>query len=170
MKRFDYGNTLTLLANVGVIGGLVLVALELRQTTNAIQASAYQARAESSIEWDIRNAESPTLAPLIFRYLDDGRDALNPEEQFRFSSNLQAGFKRQEAEYYAYELGLLDQIWYERTFSTHMKIWVPRWRDWGLLDDGAYIREVARPTFLVEIEKYLDEPNLDAQRELYGSD
>ncbi len=170
MKKIDIGQLIAILANVGVVGGLALVALELRQTSNAILASTYQARAESSAAWDMQNADSEYRAPVVIKYLQEGRDSLSLEEEYRIDNLMQAGFKRQESEFYQYTLGLLDEVWYDQTFRHHMELWVPRWRDWGALDEGSYIREAGRPDFLEEIERFLNAPNLDAQRELFLDD
>lgn len=163
----EFNDWLQVIGIFGVLGGLILVAIELRQTNAAIRASAYQFRAESSTNWDVAIGESPERASMILKYLDGGREALNREEDLRYGSLLRAAFKRQESEYYQYELGLLDDVWYETTFRHHMELWVPRWRDWGELENDAYIAEVARPSFWAEIQRFVDLPDRDRQRYLY---
>jgi hypothetical protein len=38
MKRIDIGQTITILANVGVLAGIALLAVELRQNTKLLRA------------------------------------------------------------------------------------------------------------------------------------
>ena len=65
MERVD--RWLSVIGNAGVILGLILVAVELRQTTNAMQGATYFARAESSMQWNMWIAESDHMLPAIVR-------------------------------------------------------------------------------------------------------
>jgi len=46
MKRIDLGQTIQILANIGVIAGIVFLAIEVRQANNAVKSSTLQAIAE----------------------------------------------------------------------------------------------------------------------------
>lgn len=81
MKKIDLGQTMNTIASVGVVGGLILVALELNQATNAILGATYQANAESSAEWNKWTIDSDYLLPIVVKYLESGRDSLSLEEQ-----------------------------------------------------------------------------------------
>jgi hypothetical protein len=50
MKKPDLGQTLTILANVGVIAGIIFLAYEIRQNTAAIQSSTVQDYIDGTIE------------------------------------------------------------------------------------------------------------------------
>ena len=41
MKKIDLGQTITIFANLGVIGGLIFLAVEIRQNSDIARASAY---------------------------------------------------------------------------------------------------------------------------------
>ena len=140
----------------GVIGGLILVAMELNQTTNAIRGSNYFAAAESSAEWNKWVAESERLAPIAMKYGALGVDGLTAEERYRYGVAMMGAFRRHDAAFFQYERGLLSEDWYETIFRNDMSIWVPRWQDFGMLDEQSesYILEGLRPTFLDEIRKY----------------
>jgi hypothetical protein len=68
-----------LIALVAVVGSLVAVVVELRQTQTAMRAQAYQARAFNGIEWNFEFAkdealnsmqeklDDPDFDPTIFR-------------------------------------------------------------------------------------------------------
>jgi hypothetical protein len=51
MKKIDLGQTITILANVGVIGGLIFVGLQLRQEQNIAQSNRVQAASDSFRAW-----------------------------------------------------------------------------------------------------------------------
>jgi hypothetical protein len=152
---------LTLAANVGVIGGLLLVALQLRQTTTAILGATYQAGAESSAEWNKWVVEQVDLIPAAMRFRDSGRrDGLSAADQFRLEIMMMAAFRRLDGMFYQHELGLLGDDYYETLFKADMETWVPRWRDWGLLNEGSqsYVARAMRPSFRAEVQKYMDAP------------
>ncbi len=44
MKRIDLGQTITILANVGVIAGIIFLAVELRQNNELMEAAARDAQ------------------------------------------------------------------------------------------------------------------------------
>jgi len=64
MKRIDLGKTMTLVANVGVIGGILMLAYELRQNNELMEAQARQVRTSMVIDaWRV-GAENGDLAEL----------------------------------------------------------------------------------------------------------
>ena len=64
MKRIDLGKTMTLVANVGVIGGILMLAYELRQNNELMEAQARQVRTSMVIDlWKVA-AENGELAEL----------------------------------------------------------------------------------------------------------
>jgi hypothetical protein len=98
--------------------------------------------------------------------MEGGKDQLTVEDRIRFESMLIAGYQIQDARHYQYELGLFDDEYYERTLQPELAMWVPRWRDWGLLDpdSGSYLLRTMRTSFREEIETYIDRPELDSER------
>jgi hypothetical protein len=51
MKKIDLGQTITILANIGVIGGLVFVGLQLRQEQEIAQSNRVQSASDSIRAW-----------------------------------------------------------------------------------------------------------------------
>ena len=64
MKRIDLGKTITLIANVGMIGGILMLAYELRQNNELMEAEARQVRTSMVIDVWRFTAESGELAEL----------------------------------------------------------------------------------------------------------
>ena len=64
MKRIDLGKTMTLVANVGMIGGILMLAYELRQNNELMEAEARQVRTSMVIDSWRFGAEHGDLAEL----------------------------------------------------------------------------------------------------------
>lgn len=67
MKRIDVGKTMTLVANIGVIGGILLLAYELRQNNELMAAEARQIRTSMVIDAWRFSAENSDLAEIRVR-------------------------------------------------------------------------------------------------------
>jgi len=52
MKNINYGQTISVLANLGVIAGILFLAIEIRQNTRTAQASAYESLTSWIIEFN----------------------------------------------------------------------------------------------------------------------
>ena len=84
MDRERLNRWLTLLANLGVLGGLVFVGLEIRQNTRQLRADASYSITESVNLINEGVYGDPTLADLLLRGEQD-LDALDPVERSRFA-------------------------------------------------------------------------------------
>ena len=145
---------LTFGANLGVLVGLVLLVLELRQTNDAILGATYQARTEVVEDWDKWLAETDSVRAAILNYRDSDFLSLSKEDQFILFELSLASFNRLDGLFYQYELGLLDEQYYSYMFKAEMAANVPRWRDAGLLDSEFY-QTGARPSFQNEVNKFI---------------
>ena len=157
MNTERLGSWLGGLANFGVLLGIIFLALEVRQTRDAVMGATYLARASAQEEWGKWTADSDHVIPVILRYAESEFSELSAEDQARLYSTVEAAFHRMDGIYYQYELGLLTDEYYETTFSRLMSVWVPRWKDTGFLERGWVI---PRPSFRAEVEKYLNDPLL----------
>ena len=157
MKKIDLGQIITIIANVGVIAGIVFVAFEVRQTRDAVLGATYLARASAQEEWGKWFAESDHVVHAANRWADKDFFELSQEDRSRLLPTVEAAFHRMDGIYYQYELGLIPEDYYQTTFRGLMQVWVPRWKESGFLDRGWV---VARPTFQAEIDKYLNDPLL----------
>ena len=80
MKRIDLGKTMTMVANVGVIGGILMLAYELRQNNELIAAEARQVRTSMVIDSWRFAAENGDLAELRGRE-KNGEEMTDVERQ-----------------------------------------------------------------------------------------
>ena len=61
MKKIELAQVISILANIGVIAGIVFLGIELQQTQRGMQAQAYQARAFDVIAWQFEVAKDEDL-------------------------------------------------------------------------------------------------------------
>ena len=64
MKKIDFGQSIGILANIGVIAGIVFLGIEIRDSTRATQAASIQSASELDHEFLMRVGEDPDLAKL----------------------------------------------------------------------------------------------------------
>jgi hypothetical protein len=83
MDRDSFSWWLTLLANVGVLGGLVFVGFEIRQTTSQLRSNASYSITASVNELNTGLYGDPELAEIVVRGEAD-LGALTPIERKRF--------------------------------------------------------------------------------------
>ena len=154
MKKIDLTQTVSILANLGVIIGIIFLGIEIRQTNNTVAGTAYQARALAIMQQQEMLAESTYLAPALLKMNEQGLESLDQRERLRLNLSSAGDFHRVDGIYYKYERGLLDEEYYRTVFDAEMRLWVPRWRDYGIIDSYRE-RGLIRPSFDREIEKYL---------------
>ncbi|MBI4502850.1 MAG: hypothetical protein HY700_17020 [Gemmatimonadetes bacterium] len=146
---------LNLAANVAVVASIVFLALQLRQTTTALRASTYLETSRAAEDWQKYLADSDHLAPAITRYLSSPFESLSSEDRWRLQTIGLAAMYRMDALYFQYESGLLDDEYVSTGFKRLMEIWVPRWKDMGVLESG--LQEL-RPSFRAMVAPYRDLP------------
>ncbi len=83
MKKLDLGQTLGILANVGVIAGIVFLGVELRQNNELLVAQASFARFSIERERRERVMESPEYADLVIKARSDA--PLSESERLRMT-------------------------------------------------------------------------------------
>jgi hypothetical protein len=101
---------LTLLANVGVVVGLVLVVVEVRQNTDIARLQAYRENSRELTDWRTQMLSDPSLVIIFNDYWAAGRiDEATATERTRIGmmvNNLFAGY---ENAYLAYKFGIIEE-------------------------------------------------------------
>ena len=134
MKKIDLGHTVGILANVGVVIGLIFLGLELRQTQSAMQAQAYQTRALDAIAWNFEIAKDDNLRR-VQSALDSGNvnlGALDRDDRQIAVYLLDLIRTDVDNEHYQYQQGLLDPSFYEGVTIPMIQHYGPLWREIGL--------------------------------------
>ena len=146
----------TLIANIGVIFGIVILAVEIRLTRDAMISATYQARAAAVQEWDWNIADSTNVSEAIMNFAQaGGSDSLSAADQFRIEQISLATFNRLDNFFYQYELGLISEEIYRHAFHVEMSVQIPRMVAANFFEHP-YVKLALRPSFRQEIEKYID--------------
>lgn len=104
MKLSELNHWLTLAANIGVVGGLVFLAIEISQNNALLRSETRQslvANDVASLTVNIENAD--VFARLV------SQEALSAEDQLRLSFMYSLDMRNREFEYFQYMNGLLDE-------------------------------------------------------------
>jgi len=147
MRKIDFGQTVSALANLGVIAGIVFLALELRQNNELLEMESRLARTEAYVNRTGLTAEeyrqlalSTELADLLTRARNEGVNALSESERLRVTGWELARMYRVAGQYYQYEQGYLS----EEAINDVMRLAaVPNlqlWRELGIEVDNDSFR------------------------------
>jgi hypothetical protein len=106
MKKIVMGQLLSIVANLGVIAGIVFLAFELRQNTEAVQAESFQSYTDSSISFLSQIAQNAEFAEIAYASLYNTRP-LNEVEEYRLRLNLRTQWYRFQNAYSQWNRGAL---------------------------------------------------------------
>jgi len=107
MNKIPLSRTIGLLANIGVIAGIVFLGLELRQNNQLLEAEAIGALLETRINRSAELARNESLAALLVK--NSRREALTDEELLRltqFHIRIFLGF---EKTYFLFQEGVISE-------------------------------------------------------------
>ena len=154
MKISRWKDTAELIALVAVIGGLIAVVMELRQTQSALRAQAYQSRALDVIAAMRVRYANPELDLLIKKFYSNELDieSATPEERSLISSHFYIKRTDLDNEHYQFQNGFLDPDFYRTTTEREIKAFAPFWRALGIAEP--------RQQFTEEVDKILADPSI----------
>jgi len=140
-----------LVALVAVVGSLLAVVIELRQTQGALQAQAYQSRAFDGIATNLALAQNDELARVeeLIYSPDIDPAALSAEERRKVSRILNVIRIDLDNEHFQYEKGFLDPGFYHGESVEWIRVAAPVWRAFGQVEP--------KPDFREEVERILAE-------------
>jgi hypothetical protein len=127
-----------LIGAVAVVLTLAYLASQIRQNTKMMSAQAYQSRSDALMDLSMRVAESETLSSIQTRVLlrkggtvqfdDEAINSLTPTEYAQFRNYLIANVHRMDNLLKQYELGYLDEEYFQRgILGTAQSFWIPAW-------------------------------------------
>ncbi len=152
MKISRWKDTAELIALVAVIGSLIAVVMELRQTQSALRAQAYQSRALDVIAAMRVRSANPELDLLIKKFVSNELDieSATPEERSRIESHFYIRRTDLDNEHYHFQNGFLDPDFYRTTTEREIKAFAPFWRVLGIAEP--------RQQFTEEVDRILADP------------
>jgi len=107
MKRSDVGSIIQVLANVGVVAGLIFLALQLRQSTEVMRLDAYTAFVANRLSINAALVENPDLRA-AFISAGNG-EPMSADQQFLLERFYLTALTAWESEYALYRRGLLSE-------------------------------------------------------------
>ena len=127
MKKIDLGQTIAIIANIGVIAGIVFLAVELQQNNRLLDAQVSYNLLLSRTESRDETYFNPEFADFRFKVVSG--EELSPVEQFRvdaWNTSTLLGFEWEYRQYRSGNLGYLplDQ-W--RSFMNEQRWQTDEW-------------------------------------------
>ena len=147
MSDTSIRSTIEIIGIIAVILSLILVAYELRQTRQAILGDTYLQMATHMSSQYFLLANNEPILESILKSEKDGFEALSPVQQLQLYTTSAAKRFELDAYYYQYELGLLDEDFYNHMLIPEFKSWYPRFTMMGTWDPSRL-----RPEFRKAVE------------------
>ena len=151
---------ITLLTNVSVVAGIILLAVEVRQNTDSLDeaqkqaaANAYQSRAFNIASIRLSNAQSPEMVSAITKFEAAGGEerpseslaTLSPEDYMRIQQFYFALASIYDNNYYQYENGYLGEDRYRNVDSRVIARFSPTWEALGMdINTTGFAQEIER--------------------------
>ena len=111
MKKIDLGQKLTIVANVGVIAGIIFLAFEIRQNTAAVQASTLQGMVDLSTNYLIDTSLDQEFIHLLTKAQADP-DQLEEVEALQVQRVIRSQWLRYQSAFRHWRRGSLgDADW-----------------------------------------------------------
>lgn len=142
---------------VAVVVTLAYLAKQITQNTNIMKAQAYQARSDALMDLTMRVGESENLSSISSKIFttDDGEPKMNeeaiaslsPQEFSQFRFYLTAHLHRMDNLLKQYELGFLDQDYFDRGIARSARnFWIPMWRKFDVFLAEDFIQRLSKHT------------------------
>ncbi len=153
MKKIDLGQTLSLIANVGVIAGILLLVYELNQNRAMMEAQVRQQISQGVADGHFAVATNPDLSEIIVDFSDrcTTMDECESAEEFRFNQWSNATFRTWENAHYQYRRDLYD----ETEFSAQKESWRSILTRPGIANRWRSVRMSYSPEFAAEVDALL---------------
>lgn len=116
MKKIDFGQTIAILANLGVIAGIIFLVFELQQNNEMIRGQTRSQLAKDVIDLFQSNMSDDTYADLLVR--GNSGEELSTVERYQYSRHRNAWIWNWENVVYQRSIGLYDQA----EFATQIAI------------------------------------------------
>ena len=149
MKKMDLGQSIQVIANLGVIAGIAFLIVELQQNTQQLELQSYQSWVNGNLQYNMTLSD-PARSEIISAGLPDSR-GLDDENYVAFGMIQLAMLQMAQSTDYLYREGALDPELWEAEMSRAAGILsLPGVRQWW--DAGG--RTQVTSSFAEFIESY----------------
>jgi hypothetical protein len=108
LKKIDLGQTITILANIGVIAGIIFLAIELRQNNELMRAEARDAQNERIQDYVQQVYMVPGLAEIILKARNG--EPLTEVEELKLLSRQGRRLRGFAAQWREYRVGTVENF------------------------------------------------------------
>lgn len=155
MKTTNWKDIAELIGIAAIVGSLIFVGMEMRQTRTIAMAAAYQARTDS--ELNMQQMFDSTYGMLEIRRKSRTGERLSPIDQINIEQMHEVRFMYLENVHYQVEIGMLsDEIWRAQMMGIKTILVRPSSQEWS-----EESRVTWRPTFAESIDEYIAEFSLE---------
>jgi len=107
MRKIDFGQAIGVIANFGVLAGILLLVFELNQN-RALMAAQTRDSVSQSVVFALRDTAGNSVLTDIHHRANVG-EQLTPTEQDQFATHMISWFRIWENQHYQYRVGLYDE-------------------------------------------------------------
>ena len=130
MKSVNWGQAMTVGANLGVLAGLLLVAVQINQHSASVRNAAYQEWVAANMELNMATAD-PYLATAVARGTGRSADIPDNDSYLAFAMWHQSFYQMAQTTNYLYEQGDLDEeLWEVEMDRAAVHLGLPGVREW----------------------------------------
>jgi hypothetical protein len=143
MKNINLGQTLSILANAGVIASLIFVGIQVQQGATATRSAAVLQLKDSWVQLNLAQATSVDLADAFHDIDQHGWDGANYRSTSLVEGFIRTLFHNWSNAYYQYQNGALDaNQWGAFLREARWNTTDPRirrvWHDWNHVYDDSF--------------------------------
>ena len=138
MKKIDLGQVTGILANIGVIAGIVFLALELQQNNELMESEARRNRSAFAEQVNLLMATDSVLGPLILK--DSQGEPFTALESFRLKRFWFAGLTNLETAFFDFDdVELRAQVGRWRQFFGNNRALREVWTENAAILDAEFV-------------------------------
>jgi hypothetical protein len=143
MKKIELGQTITILANLGVIASLIFVGVQVRQEAAATRSATVLQLKDSWVQLNLVSATSVELADAFHSVGEQGWNGASYRDRAFLEGFYRTLFHNWSNAYYQYQNGTLDETQWEaylREAGWNAENPVVRqiWSEWGQVYDDSF--------------------------------
>ena len=113
MKKIDFGQAVTVIANLGVIAGIVFLAVEISQNTRSQEIGAYQNLMDQIIQLNRNWMYNPATSRLVRENFQSSLADLNEDDYEVMSSYILLLYRYGDLAFHQHERGTLSEERFE---------------------------------------------------------
>ena len=137
MKKIDFGQTMSILANVGVIAGIIFLGVELRQNTSAIRGTTIQAISSQLVESNFIGVDNADLR-LAWQHANSDSEQVTSTDVQILSWYYAGSMRIMENRYRQAQFGTIDEETLDQFFGFGNVYGTPYFEQWWETRRGRY--------------------------------